>query len=82
MNRGKRVVITGCGVVSSLGNTPEELYSRLAAGEGAARVMTSWGTGQVAAPVDLSESVIRSIPRAKRRFMGRVAILSALAGQA
>ena len=81
MNGGRRVVITGCGVISSLGNTPEELYSRLAAGESAVRIMTSWCTGQAAAPVDLSEDVVRSIPRAKRRFMGRVAILSALAGR-
>jgi len=79
MNTGRRVVITGCGVVSSLGDTPEELYSRLAAGESAVRIMTSWGTGQAAAPVELSEDIVRSIPRAKRRFMGRVAILSALA---
>lgn len=81
MNGGKRVVITGCGVVSALGDTPEELYSRLAAGESAVRIMTQWGTGQAAAPVELPEAVIRSIPRAKRRFMGRVAILSALAGR-
>lgn len=81
MNGGRRVVITGCGVISSLGNTPEELYSRLAAGESAVRIMTSWGTGQAAAPVDLPEDVVRSIPRAKRRFMGRVAVLSALAGR-
>ena len=81
MNGGRRVVITGCGVVSSLGNTPEELYSRLVAGESAVRIMTEWGTGQAAAPVDLPESEVRSIPRSKRRFMGRVAILSALAGR-
>lgn len=81
MKGGRRVVITGCGLISSLGNTPEELYSRLAAGESAARIMTSWGTGQVAAPADLPEDIVRAIPRAKRRFMGRVAVLSALAGR-
>lgn len=42
MNRtGKRIVITGAGVASALGNTPEELFENLAAGKSAVRMMNS-----------------------------------------
>ena len=38
----RRVVITGAGVVSSLGATPEELYENLAAGRCGVRRMSEW----------------------------------------
>ena len=78
---GRRVVITGRGIVSALGNTPETLFARLAAGDSAVRIAADWGTHLPVAPVDLPEKTVRSIPRAMRRSMGRVALLSALAGR-
>ena len=40
---GGRVVITGMGVVSSLGSTPEELYANLAAGRSGVKDTVSHG---------------------------------------
>ena len=81
---GKRVVITGMGVVSSLGNSPEELYANLAAGKSGVREMPEWGGTplKAAAPVVLPEGMEKTIPRTFRRAMGRVGLYSALAARA
>ena len=80
---GRRVVITGMGVVSSLGNTPEELYANLAAGRSGVREMPEWGGTplKLAAPVILPEGMEKTIPRIFRRAMGRVGMYSALAAR-
>ena len=52
----RRVVITGTGVISPLGNTVEELYARLRNGESGVREMREWkesGPPPLAAPVEL-----------------------------
>ena len=81
---GGRVVITGKGVVSSLGNTPEELYANLAAGRSGVREMPDWGGTplKLAAPAILPEGMEKTIPRTFRRAMGRVGMYSALAARA
>ena len=81
---GGRVVITGKGVVSSLGNTPEELYANLAAGRSGVREMPEWGGTplKLAAPAILPEGMEKTIPRTFRRAMGRVGMYSALAARA
>ncbi|MBR2435790.1 MAG: beta-ketoacyl-[Lentisphaeria bacterium] len=77
----KRVVITGWGVSSALGNSPEELFRRLAANESAVRMMSEWGDPLPAAPVELTQEEIKSVPRGVRRSMGRLALMSALAAK-
>lgn len=81
MNR-RRIVITGRGVVSALGNTPEELYSGLAAGKCAIRPMGEWGGSKLAAPVDLPPETAKKIPRQYRRSMGNIGIYAVLAARA
>lgn len=80
----RRVVITGAGVVSSLGATPEELYENLAAGRCGVRRMSEWKetSAPLAAPAVLRENVEKTIPRIFRRSMGRVGLYSALAARA
>ena len=77
-------MITGMGVVSSLGNTPEELYANLAAGRNGVREMPEWGGTplKLAAPAILPEGMEKTIPRTFRRAMGRVGMYSALAARA
>lgn len=79
----RRVVITGRGVTSSLGNDPAELYENLAAGKSGIRGMPEWGGDAVklAAPVFLPEGMEKTIPRTFRRAMGRIGVYSALAAR-
>lgn len=80
----RRVVITGTGVISPLGNTVEELYARLRNGESGVREMREWkdsGPVPLAAPVELEEALVKSIPRMYRRSMGRVGVFAALAAR-
>jgi len=77
----KRVVITGVGLNSPLGNSYEELYENLSNEECGIEYISSWeeidhlGTkiGGVVKDVDF-----KLIPRKYRRSMDRVAQLSAL----
>jgi 3-oxoacyl-[acyl-carrier-protein] synthase II len=56
MQPEKRVVVTGLGVVSPLGNDPDELFGRLLAGETGIRELTHFDTAscpcKIGAPVD------------------------------
>lgn len=75
----KRVVITGHGVLSSLGSTPAELFENLRAGKSGV-IRTEENAGPLlCAPVPLNENAVRRLPRQARRSMGRLAHLSALA---
>ncbi|MBO5765297.1 MAG: beta-ketoacyl-ACP synthase, partial [Lentisphaeria bacterium] len=82
MNRNqRRVVITGIGVVSALGNTPDTLFANLLAGKSAVRMMADWPHPALAAPLaELPEAA--DIPRSMRRTMGNVALYCAAAGKA
>ena len=83
MNRtGKKIVITGAGVASALGNTPEELFENLAAGKSAVRMMNTWPVPVPAAPLPETPSGMERLSRTERRSMGRVAHLAAIAGLA
>jgi 3-oxoacyl-[acyl-carrier-protein] synthase II len=79
-----RVVITGVGAVSPLGNDVEALMEGIGKGRNAVRFMEGWDqyTGlrsHVAATAEIKDE--RAIPRQKRRFMGRMSIFSAQAAQ-
>ena len=82
MNR--RVVITGYGALSPIGNTPESIAHALKQGTSGIRAMPEWSewadlhtrVGGVVSAIDE-----KSIPREYRRSMGRVAILAALAAR-
>ena len=68
----KRVVVTGAGVVSALGNRRDELFDSLAAGKSAARYMPEWQSffGKIniaAAPVTLDQEAVKKIDRRFRR---------------
>ena len=80
----KRVVITGAGAVSPFGSDVEALMSGLEQGRSAVRLMEGWDQyiglrSHVAAAAEIKDE--RSIPRQKRRFMGRMSIFSAQAAQ-
>ena len=42
----RRVVVTGQGVVTSLGNTPDEFYNNLLAGKSGISLIEGWDTGE------------------------------------
>jgi 3-oxoacyl-[acyl-carrier-protein] synthase II len=78
----KRVVITGIGVVSPFGNGVTALMKGLEEGRSAVRFMEGWDEynglhSLVGAPVDMQGEM--SIPRQKRRSMGRMSIFAAQA---
>lgn len=78
----RRVVITGIGVVSPLGNGIAPLMKGLGAGTNAVRRMEGWEeyTGLqslLGAPVTMIDE--KRIPRQKRRSMGRMSIFAAQA---
>jgi 3-oxoacyl-[acyl-carrier-protein] synthase II len=80
----KRVVITGMGVVSPLGNSVSAMMDALAAGTSAVEYMADWTayTGLrslVAAPALLENE--KKIPRQARRSMGRLAIFAVQAAE-
>jgi 3-oxoacyl-[acyl-carrier-protein] synthase II len=80
----RRVVITGMGLLSPIGNSHEQILSALRGRRSGVRTMPSWDAckglkTRVGATVeDLDEKVI---PRQYRRSMGRVALLAAAAAE-
>ncbi len=84
MNGKRRVVITGCGVISALGLSRGELFESLLRGASAVRRMVEWkptadGKIPLGAPLILPEQEIRKIPRQYRRSMGDLSLFAALA---
>ena len=80
----KRVVITGLGAVSPLGNDVSSLVEGIEQGRSAVRHIEEWGKYQgmrtlVGAPAELHDE--RAIPRHSRRSMGRLSIFAVQASQ-
>ena len=80
----KRVVITGMGAITPLGNTVDALMDGLAEGRSAVERMDDWAEYKglhslVGAPAVLENE--KQIPRQKRRSMGRLSIFAAQAAQ-
>lgn len=80
----KRVVITGVGAVSPLGNDVDSMIEGIEEGRNAVRYMEEWEsyTGLrclVAAPAELKNE--KMIPRKNRRSMGRMSIFSSQASE-
>ncbi len=80
----KRVVITGMGVISPLGNSVSALMGSLAAGTSAVQYMEGWTAYKglrslVAAPAQPVDE--KKIPRQNRRSMGRLAVFAVLAAE-
>jgi 3-oxoacyl-[acyl-carrier-protein] synthase II len=80
----RRVVITGYGALSPIGNTPEAIASALEHSKSGVRAMPEWDrwvdlhTRVGGVVTDIDE---KTIPREYRRSMARVAILAALAAK-
>jgi len=75
----RRVVISGVGAVSPLGNDVASLVDGVAAGKSAVRYMEGWDQyvglrSLVAAPAELRNE--KAIPRKSRRSMGRMSIFA------
>jgi 3-oxoacyl-[acyl-carrier-protein] synthase II len=86
----RRVVVTGFGVVSALGNSPEDLFVSIKKNLSAIRLMDEWNTVYpytekpyrgVAAPVTIDPGIEKIIDRKFRRSMGRLSIYAALAAK-
>lgn len=82
MAGGRRVVVTGMGVLSPLGNSTDELASALTSNRSGIRAMPEWDAienlrSKVAGICDGVDD--KTIPRKYRRTMGRVALLSSIA---
>lgn len=81
----RRCVITGAGVISPLGNSPDELYTSLKEGRSGIRVMDEWKERQfgadkfLGAPVVLPADFAKSIPRAMRRSMSNISLYASFA---
>ena len=80
----KRVVITGAGAISPLGNGVPALMAGIKAGKSAVRRMAGWEQYKglkslVAAEAQLENE--KAIPRKLRRSMGRMSIFSAQAAE-
>lgn len=84
MNR-RRCVITGLGVISPLGNSPQELYASLRSGRCGIRTMEEWdhkafGVEQfLGAPVSLPQGFTKSLPRNIRRSMSNISLYASFA---
>ena len=81
MNSKRRVVVTGGGIVSALGNDLETVFRILRQGKNCVRRMDDWDkypqmNTRLAAPVDF---VMPGYPRKKIRGMGRVSRLALVA---
>ncbi|GHV96735.1 beta-ketoacyl-ACP synthase II [Spirochaetia bacterium] len=81
METKRRVVVTGGGLVSALGNDLETVFEKLRAGKNCVRRMDEWDkypqmNTRLAAPVDF---VMPDYPRKKIRGMGRVSRLALVA---
>ena len=80
----KRVVITGVGAISPLGNDVPSLVAGIEEGKSAVRYMKEWEKYKglrslVGAPAELKDEKL--IPRQSRRSMGRMSIFSAQAAE-
>ncbi|MBI5056070.1 MAG: beta-ketoacyl-[acyl-carrier-protein] synthase family protein [Nitrospirae bacterium] len=80
----KRVVITGIGVVTPLGNSIGPFIEGLETGRSAVRFMEEWTKyigmrSHVAAPAELKDE--KKIPRQSRRSMGRMSIFAVQAAE-
>ena len=78
----RRVVITGMGLFSPIGNDPEAILIALRTGKSGVRAMPAWSAYEglhtrVAALVENLDE--KAIPRESRRSMGRVSMLAAAA---
>ena len=80
----KRVVVTGMGLRTPLGSSPDELFDRLLAGESAVRAFPEWSD------IDELKSLVaanvggfdpKELPRKHRRTMGRVAMYAVAAAR-
>ncbi len=82
MSEGRRVVVTGIGFRSPIGNTLKAMKESLQSGRGGIRVMPEWNnvdhlrTRVAGVCGDVDDKVI---PRNYRRSMGRVSVLAAIA---
>lgn len=79
----ERVVVTGRGIVSSIGQTPDDVWDGLLNGKSGVCYMPEWAeidglNSHVAAPVK-GIDLQKAIPRKYRRSMGRVAQFGTLA---
>lgn len=87
MMKRRRCVITGLGVISPLGNSPDELYNALYQGKCGIRVMDEWQEKQFGAekflgsPVVLPPDFTKSIPRAMRRSMSNISLYASYAAK-
>lgn len=82
----KSVVITGCGAVTPLGLSRQELFKRLLAGDCALQIIPEWSvpeaTGDfLAARCILPPEVVHSLDRKLRRSMAPVALFASLAAR-
>lgn len=82
MSARRRVVVTGIGVATPLGNDRDTLVRALLAGESGVRHMTEWSgikhlETRLGAPAHVPD--LANIPRKASRTMGRVAMLAAYA---
>ena len=80
----KRVVITGVGSVSPMGNDVSSLIEGIEQGKSAVQYMEGWGQynglrSLVGAPAELRDE--KSIPRKSRRSMGRMSFFAVQATQ-
>ncbi len=78
----RRVVVTGIGVASPLGNDRDTLTRALLAGESGVRTMRAWDSinhlqTRLAAPANVPD--LADLPRKAARTMGRVAMLATFA---
>lgn len=81
----RRVVITGMGLASPVGVTPDELARALRANQSGIRVMPEWAhikdlQGRLGGMVD-GLDLTKRYPRKKRRTMGKVALLATYASE-
>lgn len=85
MTDKRRIVVTGMGLRSPIGNTQDELLESLSSGRSGIVAMPQWKEvamlKSLVAGVCNIEGQETNIPRKARRTMGRVAILSALAAK-
>ena len=86
MNK-RRCVITGMGVISPLGNSPDELYASLRKGCCGIRTMDEWKNQPfgaekfLGAPVELPPDFAKTIPRTLRRSMSPISLFAAYAAK-
>ena len=82
----KRVVVTGCGAISPLGNDWTTVHARLRSGTNAVQVMEAWKLYEglntaVAAPVREFDLPQERYSRKATRSMGRVALMATRASE-